>query len=56
MIKKIKNKVGTTGGAGIFHDTRDDVRILAEVCNRLIDKVNELTDEVNKLDRENQEG
>lgn len=56
MIKKIRMKLRTTGEHGIFHNTRNDVRSLAEVCSGLTDKINELIDKVNELDRDKQEG
>lgn len=51
MIKKIDFKLRKSSGIGIFHDSREDCRNLAKVCNILIDKVNELTSEVNKLNK-----
>ena len=37
--------------SGLFHDSRQDARVLATMCNILTDKVNELVDEVNALRR-----
>lgn len=51
MIKKIDSKFRKSSSIGIFHDSREDCRNLARVCNMLIDKVNELTSEVNKLNK-----
>jgi hypothetical protein len=48
MIKKLKIKIRKAGG-GLFHDSRADINTLMGVCNELITKVNELTDEVNTL-------
>jgi hypothetical protein len=49
MIQKLRTKGIRKTGGGIFHDTRADVNVLMKVCNELINKVDELTDEVNKL-------
>lgn len=51
MIKKINFKFRNSSGIGIFHDSRKDCVILARACNTLIDKVNELTNEVNRLNK-----
>lgn len=51
MIKKIDFKFRGSSSRGIFHDSREDCRNLARACNILIDKVNELTSEVNKLNK-----
>ena len=51
MIKKINFRLRESLNKGIFHDSREDSRRLAKTCNILIDKVNELTDEVNKLNK-----
>lgn len=53
MIKRINIKLKPTNGAGIFHDTRNDVRVLGKVCNELINKVNELVEKVNELENKN---
>lgn len=51
MIKKIDSKFRKSSSIGIFHDSRGDCIKLAKACNMLIDKVNELTSEVNKLNK-----
>lgn len=51
MIKKIDFKLRRSSGIGIFHDSREDCRNLARTCNILIDKVNELTEEINRLNK-----
>lgn len=51
VIKKLKLKLKTSVGNGIFHDSRSDCNALAKVCNQLIAKVNELTDKVNELEK-----
>ena len=38
-----------TGTAYIFHNTKEDVRIIADYCNMLADKINELNAEVQEL-------
>ena len=48
-IKKITFRLGDSDSYGFTHDSRTDVRNLAKVCNVLIDKLNELAEEVNKL-------
>lgn len=48
-MEKIDIKIDKAGGLGIFHNSRNDVKVLAGVCNTLIDKVNELIDENEKL-------
>ena len=52
MIKKLKQKLKTYLGNGIFHDTRADVNALAEYCEVLTRKINELVDVVNELQSE----
>ena len=49
MIEKLKFKIKTTLGNGIFHDTRADVNALAEYCEVLTKKINEHVDAVNAL-------
>ena len=49
MIKKIQCRLRKTDTIAIFHDSRKDVQRLATTCSVLIDKVNELVDEVNRL-------
>ena len=52
MIKKLKQKLKTYLGNGIFRDTRADVNALAEYCEVLTRKINELVDVVNELQSE----
>ena len=47
MIEKLKSKIKTKIGNGIFHDSRADVNALAEYCEVLQRKINELVDAVN---------
>jgi hypothetical protein len=49
MIKPLKLRVRKSSESGIFHNSKQDVATLTKVCNQLIDKVNELTKEVNIL-------
>lgn len=49
MVDKLKHKIKTKLGNGIFHDTRADVNTIAEYCNVLTNKINELVDVVNEL-------
>lgn len=49
MLKKLNIKIRPTEKIGLLHDSRADVRILAATINTLINKVNELVDENNKL-------
>lgn len=51
-IKKLNRRIRRTGSEGLFHDTRKDVRLLAQVFNELHDKVNELVEEINRLKSE----
>lgn len=49
-IKPIKFKrINKTRNAGIFYSPKKDMDVLVDVCNELIAKVDELTDEVNRL-------
>lgn len=49
MIQPLKIKVRRADNPGIFHNSREDVRRLGEALNKAIDKINELTDAVNRL-------
>ena len=49
MVKKIKTRIRKSSNPGIFHDSRGDIAIISKVCTELIDKVNELVEEVNEL-------
>lgn len=45
----IKDRMRKTGTVYIFHNTKEDVRIIADYCNMLADKINELNAEVQEL-------
>ncbi len=47
MIKEIKESITNSDSIGLTHDSRKDVRALAKMINILIDKVNELIEEIN---------
>ena len=49
MIEKLKSKIKTKLDNGIIHDSRADVNALAEHCEVLTRKINELVDAVNEL-------
>lgn len=49
MIQKINTRLRKSNNSGVFHDTKRDVATLTVVCIELINKVNELTDEINRL-------
>lgn len=51
MINKINTKIILSNSPGLIHDSRKDIRTLSKMCNELINKVNELTDEINKIKR-----
>lgn len=48
-MDRIKVKVKSSEESGLFHDSRKDIRTLSKVVNLLIDKVNELINENNRL-------
>jgi len=52
MINRIKTKIKLNCNNGIFHDSREDVNRLGNVLVECIEKINELTDEINKLKEE----
>ena len=52
MINPIKIKIRQSKQKSILHNSREDAEMLGKVCNELIDKVNELIVEVNKLKSE----
>ncbi|WP_028562304.1 hypothetical protein [Paenibacillus pinihumi] len=54
-IARLQIKLRKPDNTGFFHDTRGDVRKLAEAINILIDKQNEVVNAVNQLieDRRN---
>jgi predicted transcriptional regulator len=51
MISKINTRI-KLNKTGLFHNSREDVASLSKVCNLLINKVNELTDEINAFKRD----
>lgn len=48
-MKPINKNIRSSGTISAPHDTRGDVRKLANYCNMLADKINELNDEVQEL-------
>jgi len=55
MIQKIKVRINRSEDRGVFHDSRKDSRTLGEAINILIDKVNELVETNNRLEKEKAE-
>jgi hypothetical protein len=51
MVEKIKIRCVKPDESGLFHDSRGDARKLAKMVNLLVDKVNELVDENNRLNK-----
>ena len=49
MIRNLKTRIKATNGFGIFHDSRNDVRVLGKEINNLIDKMDEIINVVNNL-------
>lgn len=49
MIKPIRTYINKVDRKPLFYDASADTETLRKVCNELIDKVNELTTEVNAL-------
>lgn len=54
-IKEIEIKLIRSENRGILHDSRADSRKIIEVTNILIDKINEIVREVNKITNHEQE-
>jgi ligand-binding SRPBCC domain-containing protein len=48
MIKRITKKLRKTGDIWLFHNSKDDVVELAKMINIIVDKLNEIIDEVNQ--------
>ena len=48
MIEKLLKRLKQSNSVGIFHDSRNDVRLLRIEINRLIDKINELVQIANQ--------
>lgn len=49
MIEPLKIKVRRADNPGVVHNSREDVRRLGEALNKVIDKINELIEAVNRL-------
>jgi len=52
MANKITKKLKRMGESGLFHDSRADVRLIAKYCNSLVDKINELIDEIETIKKD----
>ena len=48
-MNPIIERFRTTGQSFLFHDTKEDCKRLANYCNMLADKINELNLEVQEL-------
>ena len=48
-MKKITKKLHQVSESSLFHDTRKDIRTLATAFNSLVDSINEIIDEVEKI-------
>lgn len=55
-MKPIKDRMRKTGSQYVFHNTREDMRTVANYCNMLADKINELNKEVRELREQLKEG
>lgn len=51
-MKRIKKKIRLKKEPYIVYDPKTDIRVLSEICNLLIDTVNELIEEVEQLKNE----
>jgi len=51
-MKKLQIKLRGSSSSGVFHDSRTDAKIIRDVLNSVIDKVNELVEETYKLREE----
>ena len=51
MLNLIKTKIRRSDSISVWHDTRGDVMTLTNVCNELIEKVNELVETINKFEK-----
>ena len=51
-VKQLKFKIRLTGGGGLFHDSRSDVKTLTKALKLTADKVNELVQVVNEQSKE----
>lgn len=52
-LKKIEYKLRRTESRGLVHDGRQDIRYVSGAVNDLIDKINELVDEIHLLKTNN---
>ena len=52
MINEIKTRIRRSQGGGVFHNSKQDVATLTNVCNELISKVNELVTKTNEQQQE----
>ena len=50
-MKNITRKIRASQSLGLFHDSRQDVRAMGELLNEVINKVNELVFEINKIQK-----
>jgi len=48
-MEKLKLNLRITSDRGIFHDSRADSRLLMKCINKIVEKLNEVIDENNKL-------
>lgn len=48
-IEPLNNRLRRSGSHGLIHDSRQDVATLMLANNLLVDKVNELIEEINSL-------
>lgn len=48
-MKKLDLKLRKNSDGGLFHDSRKDSRLLMQCINLIVDKLNEVIDENNKL-------
>lgn len=55
MIKRLKLRFEYNFDVGLIHDSRKDVRKLAETLEKACYKIDELVDEVNRLTYESEE-
>lgn len=51
-MKKITSKLRKPDVSNLFHDTRQDVAILAKYCNMLAETINDLIDELERTKAE----
>lgn len=50
MIRKIQSKIIKNNSIGLFHDSRNDIKIVANVINEIVNKVNEIVEKINELE------